>query len=111
MDVSEEGPVVEVTTDSVPEVPTDDVNTEDLSAFEQGMKNLDVSGTNVLTKGDSGKLSVTPTAQEPNIDKKSDMEQLFETCSMIQTKQRSNFPVKPPVSCLMDAQTVSDLVK
>lgn len=84
---------------------TGDINTEDLTAFEQGMRDLDMTGCDGGPNVDSGKLSETP----PVDDKahKTDMEQLFETCSMIQAKQKSNYPVNPPNSCLMDASTVS----
>ena len=86
---------------------TGDINTEDLTEFEDSMKKLEVTGKTDGPKVDSGKRVANAPAQTDEALADVGMMQLFETCSMIQTRQNSNFPSKPPNSCLMDAQTVS----
>ena len=91
---------------------TGDLNTEDLSDFERGMQNLDMTGGTGGPMNDSGRVEgsdqmSSSLTQTDEIDANLEMAQLFETCSMIETRQNSKFPAKPPTSCLMDAQTVS----
>ena len=87
-------------------VSSGDINSEDLEDFEEGMKNLDVTGEDGGPKSDSGKHGTTMPVPV-KVVVKDGLSQLFETCSMIQLQQKSDFPVKPPKSCLMDTATVS----
>ena len=96
-----------VSTPDPPGGSSGDINTDDLTEFEKSMKKLEVTGGDGGPKIDSGKRTVNTQVQTSANVAESSMSQLFETCSMIQTRQNSNFPVKPPASCLMDAQTVS----
>ena len=96
--------VSETTTSTPPSGSSGDMNTQELTEFEEGMKNLNVTLPNVTSDADVGHRSVA-TATTPNAT--SDLVQLFETCSMIQAKQKSDFPARPPRTGLMDANTVS----
>ena len=86
-----------------PIVSSGDLNTQDLTDFEEGMKKLNVTRLDDGPTYDSGK-------KEDKIDQssKSDLVQLFETCSMIHVRQKTEFPAKPPKTGLMDAITVSN---
>ena len=89
----------EMVTDEVGNQPgsSGDLNTEDLAAFEAGMNGLQVGP-------DSDKNSPEqPRSSEQYVGK----QQLFETCCFIENQQRSNYPLSPPKSCLMDQHTVS----
>ena len=101
----------EGTADSNTDAGTGDINTDELAHFEQSMQNLDVGGDNAGPMNDSGRvddnhLQDSLTQTEEAVDN-GGMSQLFETCSLIETRQNSKFPAKPPATCLMDAQTVS----
>ena len=82
----------DTTGDNINNFSSEDVNTDDLTAFEDGMKKLRVS-----PKKDSNDITAVVA----------DRNQLFETCSMISSQQHSKYPAKPPKSCLMDQVTVS----
>ena len=85
-------------------VSSGDLNTQDLTAFEEGMKNLNVTRLDEGPTSDSGRKDVA-VVDSP----KSDLVQLFETCGMIHTRQKTEYPAKPPKTGLMDAMTVSIL--
>lgn len=93
---------------------TGDINTEDLAQFERSMQGLDVGSDSAGPLNDSGRvhegqLRDSLTQTDAPVDN-GEMSQLFETCSLIESRQNSKFPVKLPSTCLMDAQTVSTRV-
>ena len=81
-----------------------DINTDDFEAFEEDMKNLNVT----LPVGGRMVDNRSVASQCDHSDDRNDITVLYETCGMIQQRQQSNYPIKPPSSGLVDAETVSD---